>query len=78
MHVDGQFSVSLHATLKSEQSIIRSFTMNMTVNLIDLISYNVSKLLQYVDIGTINLITIANVCTHVILLLHNPHISLPG
>ena len=46
MHVDAQFSVSLHATLKSEQSIIRSFTMNMTVNLIDLISYNVSKVLQ--------------------------------
>ena len=46
MHVGAQYSVSLHATvstLKSEQSIIRSFTMNMTV---DLISYNVSKVLQ--------------------------------
>ena len=44
--MDAQFSVFLHATLKSEQSIIRSFTMNMTINLIDLISYNVSKVLQ--------------------------------
>ena len=53
MHVDARFSVSLHATLKSEQSIIRSFIMNMTVNLIDLISYNISKVLATIDIGTI-------------------------
>ena len=38
--MDTQFSVSLHATLKSEQSIIRSFIMNMNVNLIDHKSYN--------------------------------------
>ena len=48
MHVDAQFSVSLHATLKSKQLIIRSFTMNMTINLIDLISYDVSKVLQQI------------------------------
>ena len=44
--MDAKFNVSFHATLKSEQLIIRCFTMNMTVNLIDFISYNVSKVLK--------------------------------